>query len=119
MNRILRDVKSSLFPFESINPDAFQWDYVMRKRMKYDELVESGKVGKQSEIDWLFKSVYVDHALITEPLTQEQIDAANAWKVKYLNRLRAEQWDESYINAYLQAWDLTEEYVFGEKEGEK
>jgi hypothetical protein len=49
-------------------------------------------------------------------LTQEQVDAANAWKVQYLNRLRNEKWDESYINAYLQAWDLTEDYVYGNRE---
>ena len=56
-----------------------------------------------------------DRALITEPLTQDQLDTANAWKVAYLNRLRAEKWDESYINAYLQAWNLSEEYVFGKE----
>jgi len=73
----------------------------------------SNQIESPRAVDNFFKEVYVDHALITEPLTREQLDKANAWKVKYLNRLRDEKWDESYINAYLKAWNLTDEYVFG------
>jgi hypothetical protein len=39
--------------------------------------------------------------------------AANAWKIAYLQRLRREKTDESYINAYLQAWNLSATEVFG------
>ena len=113
MERAIRDAKSSFLPFECVTPEAYQWDYVMRKRTEYEAFAASGKAEEPSEIERFFSRVSVDHALITEPLTQNQIDAANAWKVAYLNRLRSEQWDESYINAYLQAWNLSEEYVFG------
>jgi hypothetical protein len=109
----LRDAKSSFFPIECVTPEAYHWDHVMRKRAEYEELVVSGKINDSFWNNDFFNRVYVDRTLITEPLTQEQVDAANAWKVQYLNRLRAEQWDESYINAYLKAWDLAEEYVFG------
>ena len=113
MKRDLRDAKSFFLPFECVTPEAYQWDHVMRKRTEYEALVSSGKAEEPSEIERFFSRVSVDHAFITEPLTQDQIDAANAWKVAYLNRLRSEQWDDSYINAYLQAWNLSEEYVFG------
>jgi len=109
---VLDKAKTSWYPPESVTPEAYQWDHVLRKRVEYENLIVSGDVENKREMDKFFREVYVDHTLITEPLTQEQINAANAWKVKYLNRLRSEQWDESYINAYLQAWDLTEEYVF-------
>jgi len=114
--RTLNTTNSSMFPPESVSPDAYLWDHVIRKRTEYGKIINSEKEEDSLWMRLFFNDVYVDHALITEPLTQEQVDAANAWKVKYLNRLRSEQWDESYINAYLQAWDLTEEYVFGEKE---
>ena len=112
-----RDKEDSVFPMEAITPEAYHWDHVMRKRAEYEDLVVSGRVDDDKEAKWFFDRVLVDRSLITEPLTDEQIDAANAWKVAYLKRLRSEEWDESYINAYLEAWNLTEEYVFeNEKE---
>ena len=111
----LRDTKNLGYPYECISPEAYLWEHVMQKRIEYEKLIAEGIKETSVSFKILFNNVYVDHALITEPLTQEQSDAANAWKVQYLNRLRSEQWDESYINAYLQAWNLTEEYVFGDK----
>ena len=55
----------------------------------------------------------VDTKLITEPLTADQLKAANVWKLAYLQRLRREKTDEQYIQAYLKAWNLTENEVFG------
>ena len=112
----LRDVEDSVFPIECITPEAFHWDYVMRKRVEYEAFVASGRENDEMASNRFFDRVLVDRTLITEPLTDEQIDAANAWKVAYLKRLRSEEWDELYINAYLQAWDLTEEYVFKSEE---
>ena len=110
-----RDAKSSGFPIEGVNPEAFKWIHVMQKRAEYKKYVDIKFMESERDINSFFKKVYVDSELITEPLTNEQIDTANAWKVAYLNRLRIEKWDESYINAYLEAWNLTEEYVFGNK----
>ena len=107
------------FPQECVTTDAYYWDHVMRKRAEYEERVSSKRMEDEGDVKRFFNNVYVDHELITEPLTDEQIDAANAWKVAYLNRLRTEKWDESYINAYLKAWNLTEEYVFGKMNEKK
>jgi hypothetical protein len=52
-------------------------------------------------------TVLADQNLITDPLREEHLAAANAWKIAYLNRLRKENTDESYINAYLKAWNLS------------
>ena len=41
------------------------------------------------------------------------VKATDAWKVAYLRRLRAEKTDESYIKAYLKAWNLDPKDVFG------
>lgn len=41
-----------------------------------------------------------------------QSKAANTWKISYLQRLRREHTDESYINAYLKAWNLSATDVF-------
>jgi hypothetical protein len=34
------------------------------------------------------------------------------WKIAYLQRLRKEKTDESYINAYLKAWNLSPAEAF-------
>ena len=45
-------------------------------------------------------------------LTAEQIRAASAWKMAYLQRLRREKIDTSYVDAYLRAWNLSWAEVF-------
>ena len=47
------------------------------------------------------------------PLTGAETNSMNAWKCRYLRRLRAEKTDESYIDAYLKAWNLDARDVFG------
>ena len=74
---------------------------------------ERGQLAYGVVVSNFFRGVYVDHKYITEPLSNEDIQAANAWKVAYLRRLRYEKTDESYINAYLKAWGLSSNEVFG------
>lgn len=105
----LRDAETFFFPPECVSSEAYHWAYVMKKRREYDAFLTNGRAAYPVVVSNFFKEVYVDHSLITEPLTPEQIKAANVWKVKYLRRLRAEKWDESYISAYKQAWNLSEE----------
>jgi len=50
---------------------------------------------------------------VTQPLADEQLRAANAWKIAYLQRLRKESTNEPYVNAYFQAWNLSAAQVFG------
>jgi hypothetical protein len=49
---------------------------------------------------------------MTEPPEAVVLDLANAWKVAYLRRLSAEKADQSYIDAYLKAWNLRTTDVF-------
>jgi hypothetical protein len=70
-------------------------------------------VGDEQHTDTqLIASAAVDPSYIIQPLTHEQLKAANAWKIGYLQRLRRENVDESYINAYLKAWNLSATEVF-------
>ena len=61
-----------------------------------------------------------DIGLPPEALTEEalQIRSTNAWKVAYLQRLRREKVDESYIHAYLKAWSIPPAEVFTEDKHE-
>ena len=110
----LRDTKTFFFPPESVSEEAYHWTYVMKKRKEYKEWKNSSLADDEALFEIFFRKVYVDKKLITEPLTEADMKAANAWKVAYLRRLRTDKWDESYINAYLQAWDLKETDVFGD-----
>lgn len=107
-----RDATPFGYPPECISPEAYRWAHIMKKRKEYAELQASG-----GDDDWgmrhFLRGVYVDPKYITEPLSEEDLRAANAWKVEYLRRLRAEKTDESYINAYMQAWSLSSNEVFG------
>jgi len=49
------------------------------------------------------------------PATEEERSTANKWKVAYLQRLRREKTDDSYLNAYLAAWKLKRAQVFEEE----
>ena len=101
------------YPPEFHNEEAYFWNGILALRADYQKAFERDG-GDEEQMELFFWSkLPVDRKYILDPLTEEGMRAANAWKVAYLNRLRSENWDESYINAYLQAWNLTEEYVFG------
>lgn len=107
-----RDATPFGYPPECISPEAYRWAHIMKKRKEYAERLASGWTPAQILQDFL-EDVYVDPKYITEPLSEEDLRAANAWKVEYLRRLRAEKTNESYINAYMQAWSLSSNEVFG------
>lgn len=91
------------YPPEILSDDALFWARVLRDRDTY-RLVPSQSLAM----------LHIDARYITNSLTADQLKAANAWKIKYLQRLRRENTDESYINAYLTAWNLSSNEVFGE-----
>ena len=95
-------------PVEMLTDDALSWTYVLESRKEYEQLL-----GKRFSTDRFLSLLVVSTNLITEPLTSDQLKAANAWKLAYLQRLRREKTDEQYIQAYLKAWKLTESEVFG------
>jgi hypothetical protein len=100
-------------PKEALSEEALFWAYVMKQREEFKtHIAPLASVNEVAFTNWIGR-LFVDSKYVTEPLTAEQLKAANAWKVVYLQRLRREQVDESYINAYLKAWNLTAKEVFG------
>ena len=45
--------------------------------------------------------------VVSEP-SDEEIRVTTGWRIEYLRRLRREGTDESYIEAYKKAWNLSE-----------
>ena len=100
-------------PEEALTEDALFWSYVFRKREEYETKIAPLVLANGRVVtNWLGR-LYVDTKFVTEPLTEVQLKTANAWKFAYLQRLRREKTDESYINAYLKVWNLSREEVFG------
>jgi hypothetical protein len=80
---------------------------------------ESRAPGEAKRIVGRFlEGLAVDKKFITEPLTDAEVKAANSWKTAYLQRLRQQKVDESYIGAYLKAWNLSSAEVFPKEKGE-
>jgi len=102
--RIRNEPVKMNYPMEAFTADALYWAYIQKCRKYYEKHT------------FLPSGLAVDSKLITEPLTPEQLQKANAWKLDYLKRLRQEKTDEQYIQAYLKAWNLTEREVFGQGE---
>ena len=107
-----REANDMGYPSECVSSNALFWCHVMRKRKEYAKLVGGGRETNSTDFDDFFRTAHVDRKWITEPLTPEQLEAANEWKVAYLRRLRAQKTDVSYIIAYLQAWGLDTKAVF-------
>ena len=102
------------YPAEAFTENALYWVYVIKQHPAYSTQIAPFAAARPSVgSNWLGR-LSLDPKLITEPLTEGQIKAANAWKFAYLQRLRREKEDEAYINAYLTAWKLTAAEVFGE-----
>lgn len=100
------------YPQEAFEYEALFWSYVQATQQEYRELLDTGQTTNSIRVKKLLAHLAVDANYITDPLTDAQVKAANAWKVSYLQRLRREQVDESYINAYLKSWNLSSEAVF-------
>lgn len=101
-------------PSEALDSEALFWDYVIEARCEYESRMKHVREDRRKDISKeITEEFAIDPKLIVEPLTEDQLKAANAWKITYLQRLRREKVDESYINAYLKAWNLTPMQVFG------
>ena len=99
------------YPEEALAPAALFWSYVLRQRREFHVLVQRGLSPESVLAQRTFSTLPAKY--ITEPLTDEQLKAANAWKTPFLQRLRREKTDESYISAYLRVWNLSAAEVFG------
>lgn len=94
------------YPEEAFSADALFWTYVLQQRAEYAEYTNSSAPSAQLQASILLGRLRVDPVYITQPLSRDQIAAANSWKIAYLQRLQRQNTDQSYINAYLKAWNL-------------
>ena len=111
---IKRHIVSLGYPVEAFSYEALFWKYVVDKRQEYaDDIKRFHSTDTNAPAIKIFMGrLQVDAKYLTEPSTGEVLRKANAWKIAYIQRLRNENVDASYINAYLKAWNLTWEDVF-------
>ncbi len=111
------DAGKTGYPNEAFTDEALFWAYVLKSRREYSSLSESGTQANSLAIKLFLRRLVVEAKYITEPLSDQQLRAGNAWKIAYVQRLGREKVDDSYINAYLQAWNLSRNEVFAAPEG--
>jgi hypothetical protein len=98
------------YPPEALTDDALYWSYVAHQNQQYQGATQPGQT---LAVLHSIQSSSVDSKLITNSLNADQIELANAWKIAYLKRLKGQNVDQSYLNAYMQAWNLSSNQVFG------
>lgn len=98
------------FPDEALSSNALFWAYVFEERENYDKIMSVCGSSSLVVSNYL-KRLHVDQRSVTQPLTDRQIEKANAWKLHYLSRLRCEGTDESYIRAYMKRWGFVLEQL--------
>lgn len=100
------------YPKEAFTDDALRWSYIMNARQDYQNFVSTYHTTNALSIQSLIEQLGTDARYLTEPSDADVLKSANAWKIAYLQRLSKEKVDQSYINAYLKAWNLKPEEVF-------
>jgi len=103
-------------PEEVMTDEGLFWAYVMIQRSEYERW-QREDMDRQSRGSppsglaeaWVLSRCKVDAKLITEPLTEAQLDVANAWKTAYLQRLLFEGVHVSYLQAFMSAWLISKE----------
>jgi hypothetical protein len=91
------------YPPEAFTDEALYWSYIASQNRQYQSLVQRNE--KLAAKDLADRSG-VDLTLLTNALNADQIKMANSWKIAYLKRLKNQNVDQSYINAYLKAWNI-------------
>jgi hypothetical protein len=85
------------YPPEEFETEALFWAGLIHLHKGIDELAEAGQKPVSDSISL---------TLTNRRPSAEQIKRANAWKIAYLQRLRRENTDQQYIQAYLKAWNI-------------
>jgi len=102
------------YPPEAFTKEALFWAYVQGKRKEFQEGISRARgPGIQIYMTNFISNLLVESKYVTEPLSQDQVQSANSWKVAYLKRLNEQNTDQPYINAYMQAWNLSSNDIFG------
>jgi hypothetical protein len=99
-------------PEESVSYASLYWTYVLNRQREYQKIISHPGGSDSGWAKSFVSEFYADTDLLTRPLMPDELKIANTWKVHYLQKLRHEKTDESYIAAYLKAWNLSEAEVF-------
>ena len=108
-----REAATFGYPVECLTPEAYYWIHVSKKREEYNALMADGHTDHIRMTNF-FMSVHVDVEHVTGTLSTAEAQLAREWKCAYVRRLRREHADESYISAYLSAWRLSSNQVWGQ-----
>ena len=111
-----RDAQVFSMPFEVATKDALYWEYVRGKRIEYEKAAENSPTGGGRGLERFLERLDCPAELIQNPPTDEELRVTRGWRIDYLRRLRSEGRDESYIEAYKKAWNLSEDDLREEKE---
>lgn len=98
------------YPPEALSDEALFATWASALRNDYERLRAEGHENDSVAVKSLLFGWPFDVKLIIDPASQTIDDTS--WKAAYLQRLRREKVDESYIQAYLRAWNLSEQEVF-------
>ena len=98
------------FPKEALSSAILEWEYVRCKRVERESIVRESDEFRRSLLLETFKQhLACPSSLVESEPTDEELRVTRGWRIDYLLRLRREGTDESYIEAYKEAWDLSEE----------
>jgi hypothetical protein len=95
------------YPTESFSDDALLWTYIYDRRREYEKLLAQGHTAGDPTMLAFIERSHIDPKLLTEPLSADQINTAESWKRTYLSRLQHQKTDQTYIQAYQNAWRLS------------
>lgn len=112
-SQVKREIEMG-FPPEAYDEQALYWALArgMREQQLRDEQNGHVTVGVLSPIVQTRLAIPAEYA--TRDLTPEETAKADAWRIAYLRRLKTQKTDQSYIDAYLKAWNLDPKEVFPE-----
>ena len=98
------------FPKEAFSAITLDWEYVRSKRQER-ELIDSDldAFRRNMLLEDFNQHLACPSSLVESDPTDEELRVTRGWRIDYLRRLRREGTDESYIEAYKKAWNLSED----------
>ena len=98
------------FPKEAFSSGVLDWEYVRYKRKERIAVAqEPDESWRKTSLNRFDKTLVCSKSLVVSEPSDEEIRVTNGWRIEYLRRLRREGTDESYIEAYKKAWNLSED----------
>ena len=98
------------FPENAFSSTVLDWEYIRCKRMEREKIVNDPDEFRRNMLLEIFNQhLACPSSFVESEPTDEEIRVTTGWRVDYLRRLRREGTDESYIEAYKKAWNLSED----------